>query len=109
MLEDAIKRVVSLKRMLSKEHCSTISSHNFIVVDDFGPLMFKGEEVDAGKFKFTAIGHATSTGANRFRKEDAIILAEACKAKIMFWEDVAKEELALLENFISFSSKLRDE
>ena len=89
-----------IDRLLAPTGCATIASHNWIVIDDFGPLTFtltpKG-----GKHRATCTGHGPTHKVNRFTKADAERLARACNARAAFWVDAAREEAATLRSHIA--------
>ena len=80
--------------------CATIASHNWIVIDDFGPLTFTLAP-QGGKHRATCTGHGRAHKVNRFTKADAEHLARVCNARAAFWADAAREEAATLRRHIA--------
>jgi hypothetical protein len=89
-----------IEARLAPSACATIASHNWIVIDDFGPLTFTLTPV-GGKHRATCTGHGRAHKVNRFTKSDAEHLARACNARAAFWADAAREEAATLRHHIS--------
>ncbi len=89
-----------IEARLAPSACATIASHNWIVVDDFGPLKFQLTP-EGGKHRATCTGHGSAHKVNRFTKEDAEHLAHACNARAAFWADAALEEAAALRSHIA--------
>ena len=89
-----------IEARLAPSACATIASHNWIVIDDFGPLTFtlapEGKEHRA-----TCTGHGRAHKVNRFAKADAERLAAACNARAAFWADVARDQAATLRRHIA--------
>jgi hypothetical protein len=85
---------------LAPSACATIASHNWIVVDNFGPLTFTLTP-EGGKHRATCTGHGSAHKVNRFTREDAERLAAACDARAAFWADAAREEAATLRSHIA--------
>jgi len=89
-----------IEARLAPSACATIASHNWIVVDDFGPLTFT--LTPEGKtHRATCDGHGRAHKVNRFTKADAEHLARACNARATFWADAAREEAATLRSHIA--------
>jgi len=80
--------------------CATIASHNWIVIDEFGPLTFT-LTTEGKKHRATCTGHGRAHKVNRFTQQDAERLARACKARAAFWADAAREEAATLRRHIA--------
>ena len=89
-----------IEARLAPSACATIASHNWIVIDDFGPLKFELTPED-GKHRATCTGHGSTHKVNRFTREDAERLAAACNARAAFWADAAREEAATLRRHIA--------
>ena len=89
-----------IEARLAPSACATIASHNWIVIDDFGPLTFTLTP-EAGKHRATCTGHGRAHKVNRFTKADAEHLASACNARVAFWADAAREEAATLRRHIA--------
>jgi hypothetical protein len=89
-----------IEARLASSACATIASHNWIVIDDFGPLKFELTPED-GKHRATCTGHGRAHKVNRFTREDAERLAAACNARAAFWADAAREEAATLRNHLA--------
>ena len=89
-----------IEARLAPSACATIASHNWIVIDDFGPLKFELTP-EGGKHRATCTGHGSAHKVNRFTKEDAERLAAACNARVAFWADAAREEAATLRSHIA--------
>ena len=85
---------------LAPSACATIASHNWIVIDDFGPLTFTLTP-EGGKHRATCTGHGSAHRVNRFTKADAERLAAACNARAAFWADASREEAATLRSHIA--------
>lgn len=79
---------------------AVIASHNWIVIDDFGPLTFTLTP-EGKKHRATCTGHGRAHRVNRFTREDAERLAAACNARAAFWADTAREEAATLRSHIA--------
>ena len=89
-----------IEASLAPSACATIASHNWIVIDDFGPLTFTLTP-EGGKHRATCTGHGSAHKVNRFTKADAERLAAACNACAAFWADAAREEAAALRSHIA--------
>jgi hypothetical protein len=95
LIERFTARANEIERAITPTGCSTVTSHNWIVVDDFGALTF--ELTPEGKKKrAVCTGHSSAHKVNRFTCEDAQRLAKACDARAVFWEYAATEELESL-------------
>ena len=88
-----------IEARLAPSACAMIASHNWIVIDDFGPLTFTLTP-EGGKHRATCMGHGRAHKVNRFTKADAERLAAACDARAAFWADAAREESATLRRHI---------
>ena len=89
-----------IEARLAPSACATIASHNWIVIDDFGPLTFTLTP-EGGKHRATCTGHGSAHRVNRFIKADAERLAAACNARAAFWADASREEAATLRSHIA--------
>ena len=89
-----------IEARLAPSACATVASHNWIVIDDFGPLTFTVTP-EGKKHRATCTGHGRAHRVNRFTREDAERLAAACSARAAFWADAAREEAATLRNHIT--------
>jgi hypothetical protein len=89
-----------IEAILAPSGCATIAAQNWIVVDDFGPLRFTLAPED-NKHRATCTGHGRAHRVNRFAREDAERLAQACDARAMFWRDAAEAEAATLHGHIA--------
>ena len=89
-----------LEVQIALSACATISSHNWIVIDDFGPLTFTLTP-EGGKHRATCTGHGSAHKVNRFTKADAERLARACNARAAFWAYAARKEAATLRRHIA--------
>jgi hypothetical protein len=89
-----------IEARLAPSACAMIASHNWIVIDDFGPLTFTLTP-EGKKHCATCTGHGRAHKVNRFTREDAEHLARACKARATFWADAAREEAAMLRRHIA--------
>jgi hypothetical protein len=89
-----------IEARLAPSACATIASHNWIVLDDFGPLSF-ALAPEGKKHRATCTGHGSAHKVNRFTREDAERLASACNARAAFWADAAREEAATLRRHIA--------
>lgn len=84
-----------IETRLAPSACATIASHNWIVLDEFGPLTFT--LTPEGKtHRATCTGHGRAHKVNRFTRNDAERLARACNARAAFWADAARKEAATL-------------
>ena len=95
-----------IEARLAPSACATIASHNWIVIDDFGPLTFTLTP-EGGKHRATCTGHGSAHRVNRFTKPDAERLARACNARAEFWADAAREEAATLRSHIATLEAIR--
>ena len=100
LIADFRTRADEIDRLLAPTACATIASHNWIVIDDFGPLTFTLTP-EGGKQRATCTGHGSAHKVNRFTREDAERLAAACNARAAFWADAAHEEAATLRRHIA--------
>ena len=89
-----------IEARLAPSACAMIASHNWIVVDDFGPLTFTLTP-EGKKHRATCTGHGRAHKVNRFTKADAAHLAQDCNARAVFWADAAREEAAALRRHIA--------
>jgi len=89
-----------IEARLAPSACATIASHNWIIIDDFGPLTF-ALTPEGGKHRATCTGHGSAHKVNRFTKADAERRAAACNARAAFWADAAREEAAALRSHIA--------
>lgn len=89
-----------IEARLAPSACATIASHNWIVLDDFGPLTFTLTQ-EGKKHRATCTGHGRAHKVNRFKRDDAERLARACSARAAFWADAAREEAATLRRHIA--------
>jgi hypothetical protein len=89
-----------IEARLAPSACATIASHNWIVIDDFGPLTFTLTP-EGGKHRATCTGHGRAHKVNRFIKADAEHLARGCNARAACWADAAREEAATLRSHIA--------
>jgi hypothetical protein len=89
-----------IEARLAPSACATIASHNWIVIDDFGPLTFTLTP-EGRKHRAACTGHGRAHKVNRFTKADAEHLAHACNARAAFWADAAREEAATLRSHIA--------
>ena len=84
-----------IETILAPSACAMIAAHNWIVIDDFGPLTFTLTP-EGGKHRATCTGHGRAHKVNRFTKHDAERLATACNARAAFWADAARAEVSVL-------------
>jgi hypothetical protein len=89
-----------IERILAPSACAMIASHNWIVIDDFGPLTFTLTP-ESKTHRATCTGHGRAHKVNRFIREDAEQLARACNARAAFWADAAREEATTLRQHIA--------
>lgn len=89
-----------IEARLATSSCAMIASHNWIVIDDFGPLTFTLTP-EGGKHRAICTGHGRAHKVNRFTKAYAEYLAQACNARAAFWADAAREEAAALRRHIA--------
>jgi len=88
-------RANEVERASAPTSCSIIASHNWVVVDDFGPMTFTLTP-EGKKHRAVCTGYDSAHKVNRFTREDAQRLAKACDARAVFWKDAATEELESL-------------
>ena len=100
LIADFRTRADEIDRLLAPNGCNTIALHNWIVIDDFGPLTFTLRP-EGKKHRATCSGHGSAHKVNRFTREDAQRLAIACNARAVFWADAAREEAATLRQHIA--------
>jgi hypothetical protein len=100
LIADFRSAAEEIEARLAPSACATIASHNWIVIDDFGPLKFELTPED-GKHRATCTGHGSAHKVNRFTKADAERLARACNARAEFWADAACEEATALRSHIA--------
>ncbi|MGS4947787.1 hypothetical protein ACVDG3_20110 [Meridianimarinicoccus sp. RP-17] len=100
LIADFSAALAEIEAILAPSGCATIASHNWIVVDDFGPLRFTLTP-EGGKHRATCTGHGRAHRVNRFTREDAERLAQACNARAMFWREAAEAEAATLRDHIA--------
>ena len=100
MIADFRAAAEEIEAFLAPSACATIASHNWIVIDDFGPLKFQLTP-EGGNHRATCTGHGSAHKVNRFTKADAERLAAACDARAAFWADAAREEAAALRRHIA--------
>lgn len=100
LIADFRSAAEEIEARLEPSACTTIASHNWIVIDDFGPLSFTLAP-EGGKHRATCTGHGSAHKVNRFIREDAERLAAACNARAAFWADAAREEAATLHRHIA--------
>jgi hypothetical protein len=86
-----------IEACLAPRACAMIASHNWVVIDEFGPLTFTLTP-EGGKHRATCTGHGRAHRVNRFTKSDAERLAAACGARAALWADAAREEAATLRS-----------
>jgi hypothetical protein len=90
----------AIEARLAPSACATIASHNWVVIDDFGPMTFTLAP-ESTKHRATCTGHGSAHKVNRFTRQDAERLAAACNARAAFWADAAREEAATLRSHIA--------
>lgn len=83
-----------------------IASHNWIVIDDFGPLVFALNR-DGKKHRATYTGHGAAHKVNRFTRADAERLAAACNARAAFWRGAVRDEADALRRHHHTGSRQR--
>jgi len=89
-----------IETILAPSACAMIAAHNWIVIDDFGPMIFTLTP-EGGKHRATCTGHGRAHKVTRFTKHDAERLATACNARAAFWADAARAEAATLRRHIA--------
>ena len=99
LIADFRAAAAEIEARLAPSACATVASHNWIVLDDFGPMIFTLTP-EGKKHRATCTGHGRAHKANRFTKADAERLARACNARAAFWADAAREEAATLRRHI---------
>ena len=90
LINDFRAAAEEIEARLAPSAWATIASHNWIIMDDFGPLTFTLAP-EGGKHRATCTGHGRAHKVNRFTQQDAEHLARACKARAAFWADAARE------------------
>ena len=100
LIADFRSRADEIDCLLAPTGCATIAAHNWIVIDDFGPLTFTLTP-EGKKHRATCTGHGSAHKVNRFTREDAEHLARACNARPAFWADAAREEATTLRSHIA--------
>lgn len=100
LIADFRSAAEEIEALLAPSACAMIASHNWIVVDDFGPMTF-ALTPEGGKHRATCTGHGSAHKVNRFTKPDAERLAHACNARAEFWADAAREEATALRSHIA--------
>ncbi len=89
-----------IEARLAPSACAMIAAHNWIVIDDFGPMTF-ALTPEGKTHRATCTGHGRAHKVNRFTKADAERLAQACNARAAFWADAARAEAATLRGHIA--------
>jgi hypothetical protein len=89
-----------IETLLAPSACAIVAAHNWIVIDDFGPLTFTVAP-EGDTHRATCTGHGRAHRVNRFTRADAQRLADACNARAAFWADAARKEAATLEATIA--------
>jgi len=84
-----------IERILAPSACAMIASHNWIVIDAFGPLTFTLTP-ESKTYRATCTGHGRAHKVNRFIREDTERLARAA-----FWADAARDEATTLRQHIA--------
>jgi hypothetical protein len=100
LIADFRKALAEIEAVLAPGPCATIAAQNWIVVDDFGPLRFTLTP-EGKRHRATCTGHGRAHKVNRFTREDAERLAQACDARAVFWRDAAEAEAATLRGHIA--------
>ena len=100
LIADFRTRADEIDRLLTPTGCATIASHNWIIIDDFGPLTFTLTP-EGKKHRAICTGHGSAHKVNRFTRQDAERLAVACNARSAFWADAARKEAAKLRSHIA--------
>ena len=100
LINDFRAAAEEIEARLAPSACATIASHNWIVIDDFGPMRFTLTP-DGNKHRASCTGHGPAHKVNRFTRDDAARLAQACNARIAFWADAARDEAATLRRHIA--------
>ena len=78
-----------IEARLAPSACATIASHNWIVIDDFGPMTFTLTP-EGKKHRATYTGHGRAHKVNRFTQHDAERLARACNARCLLGRRCAR-------------------
>ena len=89
-----------IEAILAPSACATIASHNWIIIDDFGPLTFTMTP-EGKKHRATCTSHGAAHKVNRFTREDAQRLARSCNARAALWRDAARDEIETLRSHIA--------
>ncbi|MGI3211888.1 hypothetical protein ACROSR_12320 [Roseovarius tibetensis] len=89
-----------IETLIAPSACAIVAAQTWIVIDDFGPLTFT-LTAEGRTHRATCTGHGRAHRVNRFTRQDAQRLAEACNARAAFWADAAREEAATLRRHIA--------
>jgi hypothetical protein len=100
LIADFCAAAEEIEARLAPSACATIASHNWIVLDDFGPMTFTLAP-EGRKHRATCTGHGRAHKVNRFTQHDAERLARACNVRAAFWADAAREEASKLRRHIA--------
>lgn len=86
--------------------CTTISSHNWIVLDPYGqPCQFDVQHLGGKTSKATVVGKGMPHKVNRWEKKAAEeIAAQLGDCSIAFWQDAAAKKAAEYRDMIKFAS-----
>lgn len=91
---DLIARAKELEAAAAPSaHCSTIEGQSWIVWAPFGACAFDVKP-EGGKFRATCTGYTKAEKANRFSRNDAEKLADACNGEAMHWRDAYRKDAA---------------
>jgi hypothetical protein len=100
LIADFRAALTEIETILAPSGCATIAAQNWIVTDNFGPLRFTLTP-EGKRHRATCTGHGRAHRVNRFTREDAERLAEACDACAVFWREAAEAEAATLRGHIA--------
>ena len=87
--------------------CTTVASHNWIVLDCYGqPCEFSVERVGHKQHKATVTGKTLPHRANRWEREAAETLAAVVGGEAVYWQDAAAKKAAEYREQIAFLETL---
>jgi hypothetical protein len=100
LIADFRTALAEIEAIRAPSGCAMVAAQNWIVVDDFGPMTFTLTP-EGGKHRATCTGHGHAHKVNRFTRDDAERLAQACSARAVFWRDAAEAEATTLRGHIA--------
>lgn len=96
IIADFAKTAAELEAAVAPNpYCSTVASHNWIVLDQYGqPCLFDVQHWAGRQFKATVIGKTLPHRANRWEREAAETLAQAVNGTAVLWQDATAAKAA---------------